>query len=59
MNRRPGYTERFGFLQHLVVPGRLVVGMQQEVAVPFNEAGEQRHAGQFDAPGVGWDGERL
>jgi hypothetical protein len=39
---------RFGFFQDLVVPGSLVVGMQEDVRVTLDEAGQQRQPGQVD-----------
>jgi len=37
-----------GLLQHLVIPARLVVGMQQNVGVPFDQARQQRCTRQID-----------
>ena len=34
-------------LQHLIVPRRLVVGMQEHVRVPLDQPGQQRRAGKI------------
>ena len=46
--RRAGDAERERLVQHLIVPRRLVVRMQQQVRVPLDEPGQQRRAGQVD-----------
>ena len=48
-----GGAQRESFVRHLVVPRSLVVGMQQDVRVAFDQAGQQRGAGQVDDLGVG------
>ena len=41
------------FVSHLIVPRSFVVGVEQDVGVAFDEAGEQRGAGEIDDLGVG------
>ena len=46
-------AQRQAFVQHLIVPRSLVVGVEQDVRVAFDQAGQQRGAGQIDDLGVG------
>ncbi len=50
-------AQREAFVEHLIVPARLVIGVEEEVAVAFDQAGYQRIAGQVDHLCVGRDGE--
>ena len=52
-------SERERFFQDLIVPGRLVVRMQEDVRVSLDEPGEERRARQIDSLGVGRGGEGL
>ena len=41
-------AQRDGLVQHLIVPARLVVRMQEEMAVTFDQAWNQRRLGKVD-----------
>ncbi len=41
-------AQRQAFVRHLIVPGRLVVGVQQDVRVAFDQPGHERGAGEVD-----------
>ena len=56
MHHGAGNTIGLAFLQHLIVPRHLVIGVKQQMAVAFDEAGQQGLAGQGDALGIGWGG---
>jgi len=56
--RRARHAERERLVQHLVVPGRLVVGVEQEVRVSLDQPGEQRRARERDPAHGRWRGER-
>ena len=43
-----GDTQRQCLVQNLIVPRRLVVGMQQQMRVPFDETRQERRARQID-----------
>ena len=50
-------AQRQRLVQHLIVPARLVVGMEEEVAVPLDHPRHQRVAGQVDGARAGGNGE--
>src|ERR1700722_10877138 len=43
-----------GFLQHLVVPGYFVIGVEEEVAMSFDETGEEGGPFEVDDDRAGW-----
>ena len=49
---RPADPQRQRLLEHLVVPGRLVIGVQQHVRVGVDQPRQQRRAGQVDRAGA-------
>ncbi len=49
MVRGPAHPQRQRFLEHLVIPRRLVVRMQQHMRVRVDKPRQQRGAGQRDA----------
>ena len=55
----PCHAQRLRFEEHLIVPARLVVGVQQDVRVRVDEPGQERHAGEIDLDrAAGGDGRR-
>ena len=52
--RRARDAQRDGFVQNLIIPGRFVVGMQEQVRMPFDQPGEQRRTGQIDRRRARW-----
>ena len=48
--RRPADPEGQRLLEDLVLPGGLVVGMEQEVRMGVDQAGQERHPGEVDRP---------
>ena len=59
LQRRPGMGHRLGhaeadrFPQHLGVPQGLVVGMEKQMRVALDEAGDERRPGERDPLGAG------
>ena len=49
---RPADAQGLRLLEHLVVPGRFVVGMQQDVRVGIDQARQQRQPRQLDRAGI-------
>jgi hypothetical protein len=47
------HAESVRLAQHLIVPERLAVRVQEEVRVALDEPGDQRGAGQLDTRGAG------
>ena len=54
VHRRTRHAQAQWLLQHLIVPRRLVVRMQQHVRMQVDHAGHQRHARQVDDHRVRW-----
>src|SRR5207302_1584106 len=50
---RPADAQGERFFQNLIVPGRFVVGMQKDVRVRIDQAGEERRVWQIDRAGIG------
>jgi malate synthase len=48
-----GGAKRERLLQHLIVPARLVIGVEEEVGMALDHAGHQGHSGQVDHPDAG------
>ena len=48
MNGGAANPLRERLLEHLIVPFRLVVGVEEQMGVSVDEAGQKRHAGQVD-----------
>ena len=59
MDRGAGRAERQRLLEHLVVPGGLVVGVEEEVGVALDQPGQKCGAGQLDPPGAVRDRHRV
>ena len=57
MDDRPGGAQRQRLVQHLIVPQRLVIGMEEEVRMALDHARDQGLAGQVDDPGAGRRGD--
>jgi len=55
MDRSPGDAQGLRLLEHLLVPRRLVVGVEKQVGVALDQAGKQSRAGEIDGDrGVGY-----
>ena len=52
MVRRAVDPQRQRLLKHLIVPQRLVVGMQQDMCVGVDQAWQQGCPGQFDRASI-------
>ena len=50
-------AQRERLVQHLIVPARLVIGVQEQMAVPLDHPGHQRVAGQVDHLRAGGGGQ--
>jgi len=50
----PGGAQGQRLVEHLVIPRCFVVGMEEEMRVAFDEAGEQGFAGQLNLGCIGW-----
>jgi hypothetical protein len=46
-------AEAFGFVRDLIGPRGFVVGMQKNVRVSFDQAGQKREGGEIDDAGAG------
>ena len=53
VRHRAGDAEAERLLQHLIVPQRLVVGVQEEMRVPLDEARDERRSRERDPLGAG------
>jgi hypothetical protein len=51
MIRGPRHPKRETFVQHLIVPRRLVVGMQKNMGMTFDQSRQKRGAGHVDRRG--------
>ncbi len=53
LDHRARRSQRQCLVQDLIVPRRLVIGVEEKVAVALDHAGHQRRAGQVDDPRAG------
>ena len=59
MSYRPGDPERERLLQDLIIPERLVVRMQKEVRMSFDQPGKERRTRELDPLGIGRSGDPI